>query len=423
MPDPLDLSQFGFASQETSETEDAAPAAPAPSASQPPAKLNEQLQPQPPLERLVDVSNLLPDDLKAAKAAAAKVDFAKSETMIAHGEGAMNEIAEASRQLLADTHIGDAGDVGKIAASVIDGVKILGIEDLRKELVDKKGSSGKSSLFGRMAGSIADFVTDAHSAYKGFAENRKKFMELMDEQVAKARKKRGDLIAEVQLMDNQRDAIKTSLHNLMIQIAAGQIALDRGEEDYEKLRQNAIKTDDPADAAMVMAFHGAMVNFRSKIGEMRENLTKSAMLIPVIEQNKKAAETRIGQITNGIMMVVPHLMAVASQAVVQADIRHAVAEGEKLREADRQITLLASEGAHEAAVSAAKSLSGNPADIAVLEEVANKAVATMEEVRQIEAETADNERKREASLVEIRHNLNTGMRGVVERAVHDEGGS
>ena len=59
---------------------------------------------------------------------------------------------------------------------------------------------------------------------------------------------------------------------MKIEIAAGQIALDRGQEELEVLRQNAVKTGDPADAADVMEFRSALANFRGKIAEMRENL-------------------------------------------------------------------------------------------------------------------------------------------------------
>ena len=66
------------------------------------------------------------------------------------------------------------------------------------------------------------------------------------------------------------------------------------------------------------------------------------MLIPIIGQNKQAAETRLMKISNGMLVVIPRLMAVASQAVVQVEIRNAASEAEKLNEANRQITLLAS---------------------------------------------------------------------------------
>ena len=52
---------------------------------------------------------------------------------MAHGDGVLAGIAQASRQLLAGVRVGDAGEVGRIAAAVIDGVKILRIQDLQTE--------------------------------------------------------------------------------------------------------------------------------------------------------------------------------------------------------------------------------------------------------------------------------------------------
>jgi hypothetical protein len=219
------------------------------------------------------------------------------------------------------------------------------------------------------------------------------------------------------LLDRQAVAIRQSLNGLKVEIAAGQIALDRGHEELEALRQNAVKTGEAADAADVMEFRSALANFRGKTAEMRENLMGSAMLIPIIGQNKKAAETRIMQVSNGMLVVIPRLMAVASQAVVQVDIRRAADEAEKLDEAARQITLLASKGAHEAATSAARSLGGDQRNIDVLAQVADQTIKTMHEVIEIEREVAAGDREREAKLAAIRDRLVRGMQGVNAAAI------
>jgi uncharacterized protein YaaN involved in tellurite resistance len=225
------------------------------------------------------------------------------------------------------------------------------------------------------------------------------------------------LSVAVELLDQQAQAIRQSLHGLKIEIAAGQIALDRGHEELEKLRQHAVSTGEAADAADVMEFRSALANFRGKIADMRENLMGSAMLIPIIGQNKKAAETRIMQISNGMLVVIPRLMAVASQAVVQVDIKRAADEAAKLDDAARQITVLASKGAHEAATSAARSLGGDARNIEVLAQVADQTIATMNEVIQIEREVAAADRDRETKLAEIRDKLVRGMQGVAAQAV------
>ena len=300
------------------------------------------------------------------------------------------------------------------ASAIAAGFKvpvIARIEDLQNEA--KGGAPTRSGIIGKIVG----FMADAHTAFKGFAENRKKFLDLMDAEQAKARKTKADLTVSVELLDQQAQAIRQSLHGLKVEIAAGQIALDRGYEEMEALRQHAVKTGEPADAADVMEFRASIANFRGKIAEMRENLMGSAMLIPVIGQNKKAAETRIMQISNGMLVVIPRLMAVASQAVVQVDIKRAADEAGKLDEAARQITMLASKGAHEAATSAARSLGGDPRNIQVLAQVADETIKTMNEVIQIEREVASADREREGKLAEIRDRLVKGMQGVAAAAV------
>jgi hypothetical protein len=88
-----------------------------------------------------------------------------------------------------------------------------------------------------------------------------------------------------------------------------------------------------------------------------------------------------------------------------------------LNEANRQITLLASKGAHEAATSAARSLGGDQRNIDVLAQVADESIKTMNEVIDIEREIAAGDREREAKLAEVRNRLVSGMQSVNQRAV------
>jgi uncharacterized protein YaaN involved in tellurite resistance len=354
------------------------------------ASTDTRLAVQPPLERLVEVANLSPEDLAAANASAAQIDFRKTATLLSHGDGV---------------------PVGNIAAAVIDGVKILRISDLQAASGD--GAAKPRGLLGKLLGA----VSDAQAAFKGFTENRKKFLELMDTEQAKARRVKSDLGVTIDLLDQQALAIRGSLHNLKIEIAAGQLAIDRGQDELENLRLNAVETGDPADAADVQEYRGAIANFRGKVAEMREALVGSAMLIPIIGQNKQAAETRMMKISNGMLVVIPRLMAVASQAVVQVEIRNAANEAEKLNEANRQITLLASKGAHEAATTAARSLGGDQRNIDVLAQVADETIKTMNEVIDIEREVAAGDREREAKLADVRNRLIKGMQGVNARSL------
>src|SRR5579859_7883904 len=189
MPDtrpgaPLDLSIFDNLETPAGQALVAPPEQPltvAPAASLP-ATADPRLAATPVPERLVEIANLGPDDLKAAEASASKINFRDTNSLLAHGEGVLAGIAAASRQLLTGVRLGEAGEIGRIAASVIDGVKILRIEDLQAEAGG--GAPGaRSGIMGKLLG----FMADAHTAFKGFTENRKKFLDLMDGEQARAR--------------------------------------------------------------------------------------------------------------------------------------------------------------------------------------------------------------------------------------------
>ena len=180
-----------------------------------PTPSDPRLAAEPPLPRLVEVANLSSEDLAAAQQSAEEINFRDTTSLLSHGDNVLAEIAQSSRQLLSGVRLGDAGGVGRIAAAVIDGVKILRIEDLQAESKGEKSAAPKG-LVGKMLSTFAD----AHTAFKGFQENRKKFLTLMDQEQAKARKTTADLSVAIDLLDQQATAIRKSLHGLTIHIAA-----------------------------------------------------------------------------------------------------------------------------------------------------------------------------------------------------------
>jgi hypothetical protein len=201
---PLDLSTFDVGDPPKTAASTLPAVQPSSTDHLPVTTTDARLVPQPRPERLVDVSKLNPQDLDAANRSAARLDFRNTNTLMAHADGVLAVIAQASRQLLTGVRVGDAGEVGRIAAAVIDGVKILRIQDLQAEAVGGQPPPRKG-LIGKLLGVAAD----AHTAFKGFLENRKRFLDLMDAEQAKARKTKADLAVTIDLLDRQAVAIRS----------------------------------------------------------------------------------------------------------------------------------------------------------------------------------------------------------------------
>ena len=139
----------------------------------------EVLTPMAPAERLVDLSSLAPEQRAIAQKLADGIRFDDTTTTLSFVDTALQPLALASRRLLADTTVGEAGEIGRIAAAVIDGIKILRIEELQEEAREVAPKAvGFLSKLGRL-GKVA------HSAAKTFQENRKQFLGLMDAEEAR----------------------------------------------------------------------------------------------------------------------------------------------------------------------------------------------------------------------------------------------
>ncbi|WP_133645459.1 toxic anion resistance protein [Paraburkholderia flava] len=371
----------------------------------------EVLTPMAPVARLVDIASLTPDQRALAEERANAIRFDDSTSVLNFVDNALQPLAIASRRLLSDTTVGEAGEVGKIAAAVIDGIKILRIEELQEEARD---AAPKATGFLSRLGKLGKV---AHGAIKSFQENRKVFLNLMDEEEARARRIKGDLLVTIQQLDQQSQAVRKGVSDLSIGIAAMQLALDRGVVEAEDLRQVAIRTNTAGDAAIAMDYRNTLANFRGRIADLREAMISAASLIPLIASNRKAAETRVSKLSTGIMVTIPRLMAVAAQAVVQADTRRAGEENEKLDDAARRITALAVQGGHDAAVDAARSLGGDPRNLDALAAAAAQSIETMREVQDIEQQVIAQDREREQKLIEVRDKLVAGMRGVQAQAL------
>jgi uncharacterized protein YaaN involved in tellurite resistance len=401
--EPLDLSQFNDLADPPS------PAAQGPSSGaglvDAPVLANE-LAEVVTLTRLVDIHSLSVEKQQKAQSLAARIDFTDTKSALTFIEESLAPVAQISRKLLANTQVKDMGEVGRVATAVIEGITILRLDDLKKEAqtVAPKATGLLSKVFamGHLAG----------SALKSFEANRRQFLTLMDKEEARARAAKADLMVTVQLLDQQSQAVRQSISDLTVGIAAGQLALDRGQVEAEHLREAALESQNPGDAAVAMDYRRTLLAFQSRVADLRQAMIASATLVPVIALNRQAAETRIAKLTDGLLLTLPRLMVAASQVAVQATLQRAAGEQAKLEEADRKVMALAGEGAHEAAISAAQSLASDPRNIQALADLAEKTQATMREVLAIEKQVQQTHVDQEKQLVTIRNDLVKGMTAI-----------
>jgi len=404
---PLDLSDLYQDEPATASPASTRPADDTSAMRTPPAIVDPVLaEPLAALPRLVDLDRLPADMVTEAHRRADAIDFGDLNTLLEHGNGALGQLAQVSDRMLAGRSLGQSEAVGEIAASVLDGVRILRIADLQKiARGEQPGSSGLLARVGSLLGGAKD-------ALAGFAENRKQFNTLMDAQEAKARRTIADLKRNIDSFEAMYQALRHAVRELNIDIGGGQCALERGQAEVEALRQQAIASNDPVQAAEVMELRGRIANFAGHLAEQREGLMRAALTIPMLKATREAAEARIMALHSALTKTIPNLKAACAVAVGQADNRSAAAAREALNEADRRILDLVADGTLDAARSTAAQRGVDPRQIEVLSLAAEKITQALAEMTENDRLTVERTRAQETELVALRDRVADSMRQI-----------
>lgn len=369
------------------------------------------LEPMAPLPRLVEIDRLPEDMVAEAHRRAAMIDFGDLNTLLSHGMGALDQLAKVSERMLAGRTLGEGDAVGDIAAGVLDGVKILRIEDLQK-IARGEGPASRGML-----AKVGGLLLGAKDALSGFAENRKTFNSLMDAQEAKARVAIADLKRNIAAFEEMYQALRQGVRELNIDIAAGQLALESGETRVEELRVHAAGTHDPVDAAEVMELRGRLANFSGHLSEQREGLMRAALTIPMLKATREAAEARIMALHSALTKTIPNLKAACAVAIGQVDNRNAAHAREALNEADRKVLGLVADGALDAARTTAAGRGADSRQVEALADAADKVTQALSEMSRNDQLAAERSREQEQQLLALRERLASSMRNLAQQSV------
>ncbi|MGY8607685.1 hypothetical protein ACTVH1_18810 [Gluconobacter cerinus] len=359
---------------------------------------------------LIDLARMPEAFLRQAEGRSQALDITRPETIQKAIDVALKPLTEASRALIGKTSVRDAGEMGGIVTEIMTSVKILKLNDIRKEMLEQTGPA--KGLF-RRAGKMLSL---GKSAIQSYGANRQKFINVLAAQEAKVRRMKADGVVALQLQSEEDRALRSAVSELRLTIAAFQMLHDRASAHYEALRVQAVESCDPAEAAFALQYRSRLLILESTIVDTKEALQGAANLVPVLSMNTKSMEIRVAKL-NSVLTMLPEVTAASSQAIMAANMMDMHSEGEKIAEARRIVGLKALEATHDVAVNAARCLGGDSRNLDYLQRMAERTVQTLKEVQGLEDEARTRNTEREQGLQQIQHSLMEGMLSIQKESL------
>lgn len=351
------------------------------------------------LTDLVDSSSFPPEQKKQVDVIAAAVDLDDSTTAMTFGIAPQKTLNECLDALLVKVRTDEAGMGGALAVELSDGVNMMKIGAMRKE------------MDGFTLASVP-VIGPFFSQIRAFNQRKARFLTHIDTIVEKAELRRNSLIEDSTRLDVLLRETESHIVELGTYIAGGERGLLRGREEFEQRRTELEKRPDALVAAKLHDFAAQINAFETRLVRMKMAYTEALISMPQIRITQEAGRIEMQNIMDTLLFDLPRLKHAVVRVAALQNIRTARREDAQRREASRKIAELGADLLHEAYTESKKSQGDVEDDVQALANVANKLVATVRSGIEIDKENQEKRRKASEHLIEAKKSLVAALQNV-----------
>lgn len=344
-------------------------------------------KPEAPAEKL-DIDRLSPAEQAAVREFAKQIDVTNAEQILNYGSAAQKNVADFSDAALGKVRTKDMGEIGQELSDLV--IELQGLDF--EEAEEKKGFMG---LFKKARQNIASLKAQ----YDKAEEN-------VDKITAELEKHELTLMKDIAMMDKLYERNQQYYKELTMYIVAGKLRCSElREKDLPEAQLKAQESGLPEDAQAANDLANMIGRFEKKLHDLELTRMISVQMAPQIRMIQSNDAVMSEKIRSSIVNTIPLWK---SQMVLALTLHHSQQAMEAQREVNDVTNRLLRSNAeklHQGSVDIARESERGIVDIETLQKTNQELIATLEEVRQIQADGAKKRAEAEVELGRIEGEL------------------
>ena len=340
-----------------------------------------------PAEKL-DIDRLSPAEQAAVREFAKQIDVTNAEQILNYGSAAQKNVADFSDAALSKVRTKDMGEIGQELSDLV--VELQGLDF--DEAEEKKGFMG---LFKKTRQNIASLKAQ----YDKAEEN-------VDKITAELEKHELTLMKDIAMMDKLYERNQQYYKELTMYIVAGKLRCEEmRSKDLPVAQRKAQESGLPEDAQAANDLANMIGRFEKKLHDLELTRMISVQMAPQIRMIQSNDAVMSEKIRSSIVNTIPLWK---SQMVLALTLHHSQQAMEAQREVNDVTNRLLRSNAeklHQGSVDIARESERGIVDIETLQKTNQELIATLEEVRQIQADGAKKRAEAEVELGRIEGEL------------------
>ena len=359
---------------------------------------------------LVDVSRLEPAARQQVAIIAQSVTARDSNTVATFGAGPQRKLSGFLDQLLAGTRAEDIGLAGELVTELATSIKALDLPAVKREV------DGQRSLLASLP-----VVGKYYSALRRFRAMQKTVVEHLAAIERKAETHLGKLKASNAGLDRLLDATESNLRELETWVAGGQQALVRMRSELEAERAGLADVHDPVALAKLRDTAEQVDAFETRLVRMHVAFTRGVLSIPQVRIAQQAGRIEIQNTLDTILFDLPDLKSAIVRVAALHQISRAGDAAAARRKIGQDLQQIGIDALDQAYTKAKQTQGDMGADVALLSQMGDKILATLDRGVAIDRENRVKREQAVEQLGEVRLRLMEGLRSHAEEVRQPQG--
>jgi len=323
---------------------------------------------------LVDVARFTDAQRRMMQDIAAQVNLDDSNTVLTFGAAPQKKLGETLDTLLRGITTDQVGVAGELTIELSRGIKRMNLSKMRMEA---DGQDWMANTLGKLP-----LIGKYFSAIRYFYLVQQEILEHLDKIVTDAEKQKYRILENNSKLDTLIDVTETNVRALEVYIAAGELALLRARDAFQRRRteMEAIPAErrDALAQTKLRDFAEQITAYETRLLRMKIAFADGILQIPQIRLSQQAGRIEVSNIMDTLLFDIPRLKSAILRIASVNDIRKANEANRMRREITREIGQLGADAMKDAYLAAKTTQGQGQDDVAALAQVVDRLMQTIE---------------------------------------------
>jgi uncharacterized protein YaaN involved in tellurite resistance len=353
-------------------------------------------------KRIVDTIEIQSQHKQQAEQVAAGHNFLDTNASLTFGVGPQRKYFDNLKLLLGDARIRDLQGAGSIILEIEKGIDLAGIEQLKKKIM-----GGGGGILGRIFGGVT-------GALKAFSARRQKLITLINDIENRIEEQMHQIMMDNTRLDTMFGDVKSNFYELGVWIYAGELALERGANEYDKVRKNAVGSGDPIKISETNLFKEQVISLDTRLLRMKSAYVKAPVTLQEVLTTQQAGRIEVQNLMDSLLFDLPAFIETINTLLALYNIKGAQEDRKRREQLAERLAALKGETLDKVAVEAKEGQVRGAKEVALIEAQAKKIIETCKKLKDLDDKNAQIRTESETLLVDVMNDFQESMKEITE---------